>query len=54
MSIQRRRDEFRDLMQANDVVTNFVSEIYHRSGTPHLDFGKCPRRARLVRRADLL
>ena len=32
MSIQRRRDEFRALMQANDVVTDFVSEIYHRSG----------------------
>lgn len=29
---QRRRDEFRALMQAHDVVTNFVSEIYHRSG----------------------
>jgi len=29
---QRRRDEFSALMQANDVVTNFVSEIYHRSG----------------------
>jgi PAS domain S-box-containing protein len=29
---QRRRDEFRILMQSNDVVTNFVSEIYHRSG----------------------
>ncbi|HEX4027701.1 MAG TPA: PAS domain-containing sensor histidine kinase [Rhizomicrobium sp.] len=28
----RRRDDFRTLMQANDVVTNFVSEIYHRSG----------------------
>ncbi|HEY2009717.1 MAG TPA: PAS domain-containing sensor histidine kinase [Rhizomicrobium sp.] len=28
----RRRNEFRTLMQANDVVTNFVSEIYHRSG----------------------
>ena len=28
----RRREEFRTLMQANDVVTNFVSEIYHRSG----------------------
>ena len=28
----RRRDEFRRLMQANDVVNNFVSEIYHRSG----------------------
>jgi PAS domain S-box-containing protein len=28
----RRRDEFRTLMQANDVVTNFESEIYHRSG----------------------
>ena len=28
----RRRDEFRALMQANDVVTNFVSEIHHRSG----------------------
>ncbi|MEO8301150.1 MAG: PAS domain-containing sensor histidine kinase [Rhizomicrobium sp.] len=28
----RRRDEFRELMQANDVVMNFVSEIYHRSG----------------------
>src|SRR5579863_9138060 len=27
-----RRDEFRALMQANDVVTHFVSEIYHRSG----------------------
>src|ERR1700750_2773858 len=28
----RRREEFRTLMQANDVVTSFVSEIYHRSG----------------------
>jgi PAS domain S-box-containing protein len=28
----RRRDEFRNLMQAHDVVTNFVSEIHHRSG----------------------
>ncbi len=28
----RRRDEFRSQMQAHDVVTNFVSEIYHRSG----------------------
>ena len=28
----RRRDEFRKLMQANDVVTDFVSEIYHSSG----------------------
>ena len=28
----QRRDEFRALMQANDVVTHFVSEIYHRSG----------------------
>ena len=27
-----RRAEFHALMQANDVVTNFVSEIYHRSG----------------------
>lgn len=27
-----RRDEFRALMQANDVVTHFVSEIRHRSG----------------------
>lgn len=27
-----RRDEFRALMQANDVVTHFVSEIFHRSG----------------------
>lgn len=27
-----RRDEFRTLMQANDLVTNFISEIYHRSG----------------------
>ncbi|HWY63508.1 MAG TPA: PAS domain-containing sensor histidine kinase [Rhizomicrobium sp.] len=27
-----RRDEFRALMQANDVVTDFVSEIYHQSG----------------------
>jgi PAS domain S-box-containing protein len=27
-----RRNDFRDLMQANDVVTNFISEIYHRSG----------------------
>jgi PAS domain S-box-containing protein len=27
-----RRDEFRARMQVNDVVTNFVSEIYHRSG----------------------
>ncbi|MBA2587944.1 MAG: PAS domain S-box protein [Alphaproteobacteria bacterium] len=29
---QRRRGEFRTLMQTNDVVTNFVSEIHHRSG----------------------
>jgi len=29
---QKRRDEFRMLMQSNDVVTHFVSEIYHRSG----------------------
>ena len=28
----RRRNDFRTQMQANDVVTNFVSEIYHRSG----------------------
>ncbi|MDB5735201.1 MAG: hypothetical protein JWN16_1838 [Alphaproteobacteria bacterium] len=28
----RRRAEFHTLMQANDVVNNFVSEIYHRSG----------------------
>ena len=28
----RRREEFRTLMQANDVVTHFVSEIHHRSG----------------------
>jgi PAS domain S-box-containing protein len=28
----RRRNEFRTQMQANDIVTNFVSEIYHRSG----------------------
>lgn len=28
----RRRDEFRDRMQSNDVVMHFVSEIYHRSG----------------------
>lgn len=28
----RRRDDFRALMQANDVVTNFISEIHHRSG----------------------
>lgn len=28
----RRRDAFREMMQAHDVVTNFVSEIYHRSG----------------------
>jgi PAS domain S-box-containing protein len=28
----RRRDEFRDQMQAHDVVMHFVSEIYHRSG----------------------
>lgn len=27
-----RREEFHARMQANDVVTNFVSEIYHRSG----------------------
>ena len=27
-----RRAEFHALMQANDVVTNFVSEIHHRSG----------------------
>src|SRR4051812_23089505 len=28
----KRRDEFHKLMQAHDVVTNFVSEIHHRSG----------------------
>lgn len=28
----KRRDEFRNLMQANDVVMGFVSEIHHRSG----------------------
>ena len=28
----RRREEFRQLMAQNDIVTNFVSEIYHRSG----------------------
>lgn len=28
----RRRDQFRALMQANDIVTDFVSEIHHRSG----------------------
>jgi len=28
----KRRGEFRALMQANDVVTDFVSEIHHRSG----------------------
>jgi len=28
----RRREEFRALMQANDMVTNFVSEIHHRGG----------------------
>lgn len=28
----RRREEFHKKMQANDVVTHFVSEIYHRSG----------------------
>ena len=28
----RRREEFRDLMQAHDLVTNFVSEIHHSSG----------------------
>jgi PAS domain S-box-containing protein len=28
----RRRDEFGSLMQANDVVMHFVSEIHHRSG----------------------
>ena len=28
----RRRDEFRTLMQANDVVMHFVSEIHHCSG----------------------
>ena len=27
-----RRNDFRALMQANDVVTSFVSEIHHRSG----------------------
>ena len=29
---QRRREEFREQMQANDVVTNFVSEIFHSGG----------------------
>ena len=28
----KRRDEFRDQMQSNDVVMHFVSEIHHRSG----------------------
>jgi PAS domain S-box-containing protein len=28
----RRRDEFRAQMQQNDIVTDFVSEIYHQSG----------------------
>ena len=28
----RRRDEFRSQMQQNDIVTDFVSEIYHQSG----------------------
>ena len=28
----RRRDDFRNLMQANDIVTDFISEIYHGSG----------------------
>src|SRR5258708_2622911 len=28
----RRRDEFRILMQSNDLVTDFVSEVYHQSG----------------------
>jgi len=28
----RRRDQFRQQMQAQDVVTNFVSEIYHSTG----------------------
>ena len=27
-----RRDEFRALMQADDLVTDFISEIYHQSG----------------------
>jgi PAS domain S-box-containing protein len=28
----KRRNDFRTLMQSNDVVTHFISEIYHRSG----------------------
>lgn len=28
----RRRDEFRAIMHANDIVTDFISEIHHRSG----------------------
>jgi hypothetical protein len=32
----RRRDEFRDQMQSNDVVMHFVSEIYHRFRQTHL------------------
>jgi PAS domain S-box-containing protein len=28
----RRRDEFRTLMQTNDLVTDFISEIHHSSG----------------------
>ena len=28
----RRREEFRELMQSQDLVTNFVSEIFHSSG----------------------
>ena len=28
----RRRDEFREQMQSHDVVTNFVTEVYHSTG----------------------
>ena len=42
------------MMQANDMVTDFVSEIYHQLRQAHLDSGKCAGRARLVGDADLL
>ncbi len=49
-----RRNEFRTLMQANDVVHQLPVGDLSPFGPPHLDFRKCPRRARLVRRAALL
>jgi len=49
-----RRDAFRAQMQAHDVVTNFVSEIHHRSGRRIWISENARAVARLVRRTALL